>query len=156
MMTSTVEFSRVLRQWGRVMMHHSRRDFMRIMRESGLSMPQLSLFMRIHYRRSGCNVSDVATQLGVSNARASQMIERLVGQGLVERTEDPDDRRAKRITLTVSGEAQVQRVVHSRQQWLEELTSTLSQAQRAQIRDALILLTEAASELEGLHPGEGK
>lgn len=154
--TSNAAFSRVLRNWGRVMMHHSRRDFMRIMRESGLSMPQLSLFMRIHYHRSGCNVSDVAAQLGVSNARASQMIERLVVQGLLERSEDPDDRRAKRITLTEAGEAQVQRVEHSRQQWLEELTSTLSEAQRAQIRDALILLTEAASELEGLHPGEGK
>ena len=155
-MTTAVQFSRVLRQWGRVMIHHSRRDFMQIMRESGLSMPQLSLFMRIHHHGCGCNVSDVAAQLGVSNARASQMIERLVRQGLLERSEDPDDRRAKRITLTHAGEAQVQRVVRSRQQWLEELTSTLTEAQRAQISDALVLLTEAASEMEGFQPGDGK
>lgn len=77
-MTSNVEFSQVLRNWGRVMMYHSRRDFMRIMRESGLSMAQLSVFMRIHYHRTGCYVSDVAAQMGVSNARASQMIDRLV------------------------------------------------------------------------------
>ena len=86
--TSNAAFSRVLRNWGRVMMHHSRRDFMRIMRESGLSMPQLSLFMRIHYHRNVCNVSDVAAKLGVSNARARQ--------GLLERSDDPDDRRVKR------------------------------------------------------------
>ncbi len=119
-------------------------------------MPQLNLFMRIHHHGCGCNVSDVAAQLGVSNARASQMIERLVRQGLLERSEDPDDRRAKRITLTHAGEAQVQRVVRSRQQWLEELTSTLTEAQRAQISDALVLLTEAASEMEGFQLGDRK
>ena len=119
-------------------------------------MPQLSLFMRIHYHRKGCNVSEVDAQMGVSNAGASQMIDRLVRQGLLERSEDPEDRRAKRITLTHAGEAQVQRVVHSRQQWLEEITARLSEVQHVQIRDALVLLTEAASELEGLHPGDGK
>ena len=84
------------------------------------------------------------------------MIDRLVRQGLLERSDDLEDRRAKRITLTHAGEAQVQRVVYLRQQWLEEVTSTLSEAQRVQIRDALVLLTEAASALEALHPGDGK
>ncbi len=47
-MTSNVEFSQVLRDWGREMMYHSRRDFMRIMRESGLSMTQVQ---RVAYLR---------------------------------------------------------------------------------------------------------
>ena len=88
--------------------------------------------------------------------RARQNIDRLVRQGLLERNEDLEDRRAKRITLTHAGEAQVQRVVYLRQQWLEEVTSTLSEAQRVQIRDVLVLLTEAASALKALHPGDGK
>jgi len=72
--------------------------------------------------------------------RARQNIDRLVRQGLLERNEDLEDRRAKRITLT-----------HA-----EEVTSTLSEAQRVQIRDVLVLLTEAASALKALHPGDGK
>ncbi len=56
-----------------------------------------------HGGKSG--VSEIGGQMGVTNAAASQAVDRLVHLGLIERTEDPDDRRAKRLTLTQAGQA---------------------------------------------------
>ena len=60
------------------------------------------------FRRQGVRVLHrIAEHLGVSNAAASQMVDRLVGMGLLERSEDPDDRRAKALALTEKGKALV-------------------------------------------------
>ena len=64
------------------------------MEETGLSFSQINILMRLlHGGNTG--VSEVGSQLGVTNAAASQAVDRLVQLGLIERTEDPDDRRAK-------------------------------------------------------------
>src|SRR5699024_8773209 len=46
---------------------------------------------------------DIADELGVSLATATGIIDRLVTQNLVSRTEDPRDRRVRRVGLTPIG-----------------------------------------------------
>ena len=83
-------------------MGRSMRDFTTFMRNSGLSMPQVSALFRLYYQGQ-CGVTDIADHLDVTSAAASQMIERLVQQGLLERSEDPNDRRVKQIDLSPAG-----------------------------------------------------
>jgi len=45
---------------------------------------------------------------------AGQMVERLVQQGFLERTEDPYDRRTKQLTLTAKGRALAQKSIEAR------------------------------------------
>ena len=71
-------------------------------RESGLSMSQISALFHIH-QADGSGVTDLGDHLGVTSAAASQMLERLVQQELILRTEDPDDRRVKQMVLTEKG-----------------------------------------------------
>jgi len=98
------KFSEVLHEWVEVFMHRSMRDSMLFWKESGLSFPQISTLMRLHYR-GACGVSDVGGHLGVTLPAASQMVDKLAQQGLLERAEDPHDRRAKQLTLTTKGTA---------------------------------------------------
>lgn len=49
-------------------------------------------------------LGDLARELDVTMSSASQMIERLVGQGLVDRRQDADNRRQVCIRLTLRGE----------------------------------------------------
>ena len=69
-------------------------DFMRFMKQNGLSSPQINALMYI-YHAGECQVSDIGALADASNAAASQLVERLVQQGLVDRREDPADRRTK-------------------------------------------------------------
>jgi DNA-binding MarR family transcriptional regulator len=57
--------------------------------------------------REGCSLGDLARELGVAMSSASQMVERLVGQGVVHREQDAGNRRQLMIRLTVEGEALV-------------------------------------------------
>lgn len=140
-------FSEVLRQWTEVFMGRSMRDFSAFMRNSGLSMPQVSALYRLYYQ-GRCGVTDIADHLDVSSAAASQMIERLVQQGLLERSEDPNDRRAKQIALSPAGRELMEESIEARVRWMAELTTVLSSEEQATIVAALDALTSAAIHLD--------
>jgi DNA-binding MarR family transcriptional regulator len=133
----------VVREWSEVFMHRSMRDFKRFMDATDLSFSQISILMRLAHGGSA-GVSEIGGQLGVTNAAASQAVDRLVGLGLIERTEDPQDRRAKRLALTQKGRALVEKGVRARSQWIEDLAQALPPEQQSVIVSALTLLTEAS------------
>jgi DNA-binding MarR family transcriptional regulator len=146
-MSSSERLLRVLTEWTGVLMRASSGDFNRIMRDYGLSMPQLSTMMRLYYHSAGA-VSDIGAMLGVTNAAASQMVDRLVQLELIERKEDRSDRRVKKVELTEKGRLLIQKTMDVRRRWMEDLTSRLTLAQQDEIISALTLLTEAACALE--------
>ncbi len=86
--------------------------------------------------------------MGVSNAAASQTVDRLVQMDLIERTEDPDDRRSKRLTLTQKGKTLVESGINDRSQWIKDLAVTLPKEQQQIIIAALTILTETARKNE--------
>jgi DNA-binding MarR family transcriptional regulator len=146
-MQMSKQLSDVVREWAEVFMHRSMRDFKRFMDETDLSFSQTNVLMRlVHGRNSGA--SDIGGELGGTNAAASQIVERLVQLGLIERTEDPDDRRAKRLALTQKGHALIEKGIEARSKWVKGLTNTLTSEQQDMIISALTLLTEAARKIE--------
>ena len=54
-------------------------------------------------RPEGIRQNQLADELGVEGPSLVRLLDRLVGDGLVERREDPADRRAKLVTLTAEG-----------------------------------------------------
>jgi DNA-binding MarR family transcriptional regulator len=63
---------------------------------------------------------------------------------LIERTEDPKDRRAKRLALTPKGRTLIESGIEARSRWVEGLTDALTPEQQSMTISALTLLTEAA------------
>ena len=124
-------------------MQRSMSDFKRFMDESELSPSQVNILMRLHFRGK-CDVSDIGAGLGVSKAAASQSVDRLVQRDLLQRVEDPVDRRFKRVTLTKRGESLVELSFEARYRWMNELGEILSLEQQQEIATALAILTEAA------------
>jgi DNA-binding MarR family transcriptional regulator len=146
-MTIEERFTQVLRDWSEVFMHRSMTDFKRFMDDSGLSASQVNTLMRLHYR-GACSVSDLGAHAGISNAASSQMIDRLVGMDLLQRSEDPNDRRNKVIALSPQGRAMIEQGIEARRAWMEQLTTALSPEEQQAIVTALTLLTQAARQLE--------
>jgi DNA-binding MarR family transcriptional regulator len=141
-------FVNTLSKWVEVFMRRSMHNFISYSKAKSLSMSQIGALFRIF--RGSCSVSDIGDNLGVTNAAASQMLERLVQQGLILRTEDPDDRRVRQIVLTDKGRQIVHQSLAARQGWLENLSHTLSDSERDQITAALNILIEKADRLEPL------
>lgn len=142
-MSPTKQFSDVMREWSEVFMHRSVHDFKRFMDDSGISMSHIHILMRL-FHGGACGISDIGDQLGVTNAAASQTVDRLVTMGLLARTEDLSDRRVKQVTLTEQGRNLIQQGIEARRKWIEGLTDALTPEQQNMIISALTLLTEAA------------
>jgi DNA-binding MarR family transcriptional regulator len=145
-MQSADPFVATLQEWIDVFMRRSMRDFIRYSRRSGLSMSQNGALLHL-YRRGTCGVGDIGDSLGVTSGAASQMLDRLVQQGLILRTEDPDDRRVRRITLTEEGLRAVRESIHAQQGWFDDLSAALSPAEKEQILAALGILIDRARHL---------
>ncbi len=134
--------------WSTVFLRMSMHDFNRYARGAGFSFVQMNVLMHLYYRGPR-EVMAFGELLQVSPAGASQMIERLVQQGLVRRCESPDDRRVRLVHLTERGRQAVDESIRARQQWVERLVGSLSEEQRQAIGQALRVLTEQAALLEG-------
>ena len=79
---------------------------------------------------------------------ASQLLERLVQQGLVVRSEDPNHRRVRQIALSTQGKGVLQEGFQARQKWLEDLVKLMSPDEQEQVIAALKIMLEKAHQLE--------
>lgn len=146
-MPNTDPFVSTLHQWIEVFMRRSMRNFFHYARNSGLSMSQLSALFHLHHMGSS-GVTDLGDHLGVTSAAASQMLDRLVGQNLIQRTEDPTDRRVKQIALTDQGCGVLEAGFRARVAWLDDLGEALSDREKDDVTSALAVLIIKAGQLD--------
>ena len=116
-------------------------------RDNGLTMAQFGTMLQIHHR-GACGVSDIGSELGVTNSAASQMLDRLVQLQLITRVEDTIDRRVKQIDLTDKGRQILQGSHQNNHSWLEALAHSMTIEEQEQVRRSLLLLIEKARQIE--------
>jgi DNA-binding MarR family transcriptional regulator len=58
-----------------------------------------------HIDLDGTRITDLAERIGVTKQAVSQLVDDLVAAGVVERVEDPEDARARRVVFTERGRA---------------------------------------------------
>ncbi len=146
-MPKPVRITQPMREWMDVFMHRSMRGWNQFAKSTGLSMPQFSILMQLHYKGT-TGLSEISERFDISAAAASQLVEKLVQSGYLERAEDPNDRRAKNLRLTPSGAKLVNDGIQERYRWMEELASNLNEEDHAKISDALTILTQAAKQMD--------
>ncbi len=146
-MPRPLPLSQALHSWVDISTHHAMRGWTHHARATGLSMPQFSILMQLYYR-GYCGISDISDRFEISNAAASQHVDNLVQQGLIARTEDPHDRRAKQIQLSDKGRAIIQRNMGARSQWVDQLAKVIDPKDQEKVAEALTILTEAARKLD--------
>ncbi len=120
-------------------------DFMQFMHETGLSRPQIHALLHI-FHAGQCPISDIAALTDSSPAAASQLVERLVQQGLVQRAEDPANRRVKKLRLTEKSLQLIQQGVTSNH-FLAELMETMPAKHRLAVHTAFGYLAEASQKI---------
>ena len=146
-MISTPQLIQTIRHFMDFAMHHSMRERAHFAKATGLSMPQFGILMQLHYRHN-CGVSDLSERFDITSAAASQLVDKLVQSGLIQREEDPHDRRAKLLNLTEKGRDLIQQSMEERYRWVDQLAGKLTAEERAKVSEVLNILTHAAEELE--------
>lgn len=149
-MSDTLQFSRITRQWMDTFMHRSMHGWNHFAKSTGLSMPQFSILMQLHYKGS-CGMSEISERFSVTAAAASQLVEKLVQSELIERVEDAHDRRAKHLSLSPKGVSLIEKGIQERYRWMDELAEKLTPEERAKVAEALSILTEATQKMESLN-----
>jgi DNA-binding MarR family transcriptional regulator len=138
-MNSRDKFLETMHAWMYEMMRHSMHGFMQYAKKSGISMSQITAMIKLN-KNSVCGVTDLGDELGISSAAASQLLDRMVQQGSVERTEDPADRRSKRLVLTDEGRKTLKETMNARQEWVRALASSLNEEELNQVAETLAIL----------------
>lgn len=126
-------------------MQRSLRGIMGSIKQDGLSMPQIYTLLYL-YHEGEVRISDIGVLLEVGKAAASQLVERLVQQELVERVEDESDRRAKKIRLLPKSLRLIEKGQAVQRQLMGQVMAQLSPEQMETVRRAFMYLIEAMGE----------
>ena len=111
-----------------------------------LTMPQLRALFALR-RHGDCRMGIVANQLGTSLSTATGVIDRLVERGLVERWQDPADRRSNVCHLTQEGVDLAERLLTLRRREWEERLNGLTDDEAREAQRALTILLEGLERL---------
>jgi DNA-binding MarR family transcriptional regulator len=98
-------------------------------------------------------VNRVAATVGLSVSQASRVIDHLVGHGLVSRTEDARDRRAKRVSISPKGRELLRTFEHDVTQAQFGVIAELPPDDQAVIIHAIDLMAGAAAARAPAAPG---
>jgi len=112
------------------------RDLINLAHEFELSFSQMKALHHLH-GEDQVSVKALGESLGLSLAAMSRAADELVQRGLVARTEDPADRRIKRLRLTDQGHALVMKMRELRMAGFEQFVETLSAKEQALLTKAL-------------------
>lgn len=82
----------------------SMRQTIKFLHGRNMSLAAIATLMGLR-ERGDQTISSLANEIGLSVAATSQLVERLVQDELVRRTEHPGDRRQKQVALTAKGNA---------------------------------------------------
>jgi DNA-binding MarR family transcriptional regulator len=115
-----------------------------------VTVPQLRVMMMIA-TRGAINLGAVAAGLDVSPSNASRICDRLLKIDMVDRREDPADRRNVVLTLTSEGQALIDRVIRHRRTAIRGVLRQMTPQQRLNLTEALNDLATAAGEPQDVH-----
>jgi len=119
------EVSVTIKKWVELTFQKSVSGMIRFSKENNLTISQIAALIRL-YRKDGCNVSDIGANMGISSAAASQLLERMVQLGFIERSVDSNDRRIKNLNLTQNGLNVLNESFLASKKWVEELIYKLN------------------------------
>ena len=110
---------------------------------SGLSLARAKA-LQVLDRNGALRQASLAEELGLAQRTVTQAVESLARDGLVTRTRDPLDGRAKLVTLTDAGAAALAAGTDAGGQLLQRIFGTLDRKQLASLEELLQVIDSAA------------
>jgi len=119
----------------------------RAMKMEGVSLARAKL-LKFIANEGAARSADIGTTFGFSPRTVTEAIDALERDGLVQRTPDPSDRRAKRLSITPAGEAALAASEPVRQKFLTEVFGILSDEERQALSRALHKMNDRLEQID--------
>jgi DNA-binding MarR family transcriptional regulator len=119
------------------LMRGSSQQMYAVIAELDLSITQMKTLHVLSDCAREVSVKELSDRLALSLPGASRTVDALLRRGWVERREDPDDRRMKRVGITPAGRSIVDRIETARLAGLEQYATSLTPEQRTRLSEAL-------------------
>lgn len=115
-----------------------------------LSLSQIRALFAIAEADTPLPVHEIATAIGLSVAATGRTVDRMLRLGLVDRREDPADRRIKRVSLTADGHTMVDNQLTVHHGILRAFVATLPEEHRRSLTQALRPIVDDGVDYFGL------
>jgi DNA-binding MarR family transcriptional regulator len=115
----------------------------RLRERFGGSLPRFDLMAQLDRHPDGLKMRELSERLMVTGGNVTGLTDRLVAEGLVERRDDPDDRRACTVRLTREGRRQFRFMAREHERWVATLFDGLDASAQAELFRLLGLLKRA-------------
>lgn len=113
--------------------------------EDVVTLPQLRVLVMVA-SRTAPNLGAVAEGLGVHPSNATRAVDRLVMAGLLDRSDDPTDRRNLVLSLTVKGRDLVEQVMDQRRTAIAAILDRMPPGRRRSLIPVMRAFAEAGGE----------
>jgi DNA-binding MarR family transcriptional regulator len=110
------------------------------------TLPRFDLMAQLERHRGGLKMNELSRLLMVTGGNVTAIVDQLEKEGLVERLDEPADRRAFRIRLTKSGERTFIEMARAHEEWVVELLAGLSRRDQEELLRLLARVKENAVE----------
>lgn len=92
-----------------------------------MTLPRFDVMSALYRERDGMLMSDLSRFLLVSNGNVTGIVDRLVSDGFVVRSNREGDRRTSIVRLTEAGEIRFADMASAHENWIEELLKDISE-----------------------------
>jgi DNA-binding MarR family transcriptional regulator len=141
------DISLELKTWFAGSMQTALNEFRKYFLENNLTLTQMNFLTHLYYI-GPCEITSMTSLLETNKSAVSQLVDRLVNQGLLERAEVPGDRRSRELRLTEKGRSIVEGGIDARQKWFETICAQRTPQEQAEIFQALHTLNRIFSSPE--------
>lgn len=113
----------------------------------GTTLPRFDLMAQLERHREGLKMNELSQLLMVTGGNVTAIVDQLEKEGLVERLDEPADRRAFRIRLTRSGDRAFAEMAREHEEWVVELLSGMSRKDQDELLKLLAKVKSHAVEV---------
>jgi DNA-binding MarR family transcriptional regulator len=117
-----------------------------------LPLAQMRLLWTVHHAREA-TMKDFSERLSVSQSTVTQLADRLVRRGLVERLDDPEDRRVVLLRTSPAGRTLLERAEGEQRETHQAIWAALSASEQRAVLRGLEMLARAG---EALRAAQGR
>lgn len=116
----------------------------KLRRDHNTTLPRFDVMSALSRHPDGLKMSELSGVLRVSNGNVTGIADRLGEEGLVERIAVPGDRRATRLRLTPTGQAEFESQAAAHEAWIDGMLSGISAEEARAIVERLQIFAQAA------------
>ena len=91
----------------------------------GSTLPRFDLMSQLERHPEGLKMNELSRRMMVTGGNVTGIVDQLVKEGLVERLDEPTDRRAWRVRLTRAGDKAFAQMARAHEEWVVELLAGL-------------------------------